>query len=352
MPTRNRDFRFKFPVGTRKAIAYGSCINAQRIVVGTVEYKIEERNGCFEVRLWKKAAEQMLAILNDFNDNHVSCIIPMHISPVTHFIEKLHENNQSLDAAYCYAFVDSSKTELVVYGNDRDVFVEVFNELRQSIVTKTIDMPKYACRFFTDIIMAKNQGFVEDVHIMNVEDHKSNMYLFGTDSEKFMKEFDELIEKYMFDIPEILVCIIMNKMKTKLAEDNLKLVFCGWKTIVYPSGENAEEFYKEFYNYWDTYKHVSIQTTGFDDKRLLDICKEVNKTYEEKNVFYTAKKGKIILKGFDEAPKKFQALIDKKIKDEMELRAGIAANAMKVMATQKSAFVKKTNVGFLKKTMA
>lgn len=247
MPSKIRrlpQYKITFNENIQKPSAIDFCKAAQSIVSPlTVYYNVEEENGIVYAFLSDQGAEKMYNILNDWNINNISKKIDMPRSATAFLANHITSQNPDLDILFSVGYSNKYESILIICGNDRETMIE---------------------------------------------------------------EFIESKEKYLYDIPHILSLIILNKMKIKIGSD-LTIKDCGKDTLVFPSGKNADDFYQEFYDLWEKHTYKVINTRDDSkkisqklkmksDHELFSLCRSL----KLRNVYFTAKNGKITLKGFDE----------------------------------------------------
>lgn len=195
---------------------------------------------------------------------------------------------------------------------------ERLREWMETFISETYKMPIGATTFLAEKILNENPDLDVFYNIIGVSKYETNVIVVGNDRKVFVDNLNEEKEKYLFvDAPKILCLIILNKMSIKLERTDLTIISGGKDTLVVPKGPNAIKFYKEFYDLFTKYGTKEINSTGISDMDLFNLCKEI----KTDKVYYSARNGKVILKGFSNELTSFYEEVNEKIKkieDERE----------------------------------
>lgn len=181
-------------------------------------------------------------------------------------------------------------------------------ELVQFHVFKKRNIAKQGLEFLAQQIMLENNYDV--MYSISTCDDKytSRIDVYGNEHEAFLNDVEKYCEDYLFDLPQVLTLIVMGKMKCKMSKEKreLVLVSCGPKTVVYPIGRKADEFYKEFVEVCGNLIEKEKDFEGTSDDILIEACHEIN---DIRDVYYYIKNSIVYLKGFEESINIFIATI-------------------------------------------
>ncbi len=171
-----------------------------------------------------------------------------------------------------------------------------------------LNLPKHALEFLTDQIMIEKDYKV--MIIISFEDkYQSRIDAYGPDRDALFESINEYDKKYHFQIPQILSKIIRERMVCQLEKEEVDIIPCGQNSVVYPRGENAEDFYEEFKRLYDALVEQKIEYPSYSDQDILKACKEV----AMKDTYYFIKDHAVVLRGLRESVSNFASQLPLKL---------------------------------------
>jgi len=240
-----------------------------------------------------------------------------HSSKVKEFFDNIP---RQMMVNICKKFVSNSG----VYFNVSDVVpnkikvflngenaVAIMSEIRlfsETIINRKINISTQAAE-----CLAIKAEIMDNTFIYQMDNRfVCSIFFFGENSKSVSDRFEEYYSKYVFDIPEVLVVIILGKMKTKMEKNReLYIIPCGKNTVVFPFGTKRDEFYKELYSFWENMKLEKINTI-LKDADAYRYLNELN----IKDVFYHTFKNTIFIRGLQEDIDRNIGVIREKIFEE------------------------------------
>jgi len=175
-------------------------------------------------------------------------------------------------------------------------------------------LPKWGLEFLVNEIMKEKDFDVEFICSQWEEKYTSRIDFLGEDSEAFIDTLKHHYDQYLYDIPQIFSLMIMDRMECKLSRDEIDVKSCGSYSIIYPRGENAEDFIEEFRSNLLKTVERTFAISGFSDDKIIEFCKSI----EPKNTYFHIKNGICTLRGFEDTIGEFSDKVKKIIESEKE----------------------------------